>query len=281
MARRRNETDQVAEEMPGSPAAAGAVGVRTTKGGASPGASPGASEEPRTNRAEPDREIEKPAEIHGDTERPATRAPLREDIRQTVLDRILSGELPPGSRITESRLATELGVSRTPLREALFNLESEGFVRSDLARGFSVAPLSVREVRESYPILQTLEALALRSIGPLAVATAPELRRINQELAAVAGDPERGQLVDHQWHDVLLATCPNRRLLDLIARLKETVSRYERLYMRDASLVAASVAQHLRVIEALEAKELDRAVRELEENWRFALETLLVRLGEP
>ena len=172
-------------------------------------------------------------------------------------------------------------MSRTPLREALFNLESEGFVRSDLARGFSVAPLSVREVRESYPILQTLEALALRSIGPLAMATAPDLRRINRELGAAAGDSERGQLLDHQWHDALLAACPNRRLLDLIARLKETLSRYERLYMRDASLVAASVAQHLRVIEALEAKDLDRAVGELEENWRFALETLLVRLGEP
>ena len=216
-----------------------------------------------------------------DAERATIRAPLREDVRQIVLDRILSGELPPGSRITESRLAAELGVSRTPLREALFNLESEGFVRADLARGFSVAPLSVREVRESYPILQALESLALRSLGRLAVATAPELRRINQELGAVAGDSERGQLLDHQWHEALLAASPNRRLLDLIARLKETVSRYERLYMRDATLVAASVAQHLRVIEALESGDLDRAVRELEENWRFALEMLLVRLGEP
>lgn len=226
-------------------------------------------------------EAEREASELADAERSAARVPLREDIRQTILDRILSGELPPGSRITESRLASELGVSRTPLREALFSLESEGFVRSDLARGFSVAPLSVREVRESYAILQTLEALALRSIGQLAVTTAPELRRINEELAAAAGDSARGQLLDHQWHDALLADCPNKRLLDLIARLKETVSRYERLYMRDATLVAGSVAQHLRVIDALENGDLDQAVHELEENWRQALETLLVRLGEP
>ncbi|HET7621559.1 MAG TPA: GntR family transcriptional regulator [Gemmatimonadaceae bacterium] len=226
---------------------------------------------------------EKPltAELRSDAERSPARSPLREDVRQIVLERILSGELPPGSRITESRLAAELGVSRTPLREALFNLESEGFVRSDLARGFSVAPLSVREVRESYPILQTLEVLALRSIGQLAATSAPELRQINEKLAAVAGDSAGGQLVDHEWHEALLAACPNRRLLDLIARLKETVSRYERLYMRDESLARASVAQHLRVIEALEANDLSGAVRELEENWRFALETLLVRLGEP
>lgn len=209
------------------------------------------------------------------------RAPLRDDLRQVVLDRILSGELPPGSRITESRLAAELGVSRTPLREALFHLENDGFVRSDLARGFSVAPLSVREVRETYPILQALESLALRSLGAVAVAAVPELRRINQELAAAAGDPERGRFLDHQWHDALLAACPNRRLLELIGRLKETVSRYERLYMRDRALVAASVAQHLRIVEALEAGEFESAVRETEENWRFALEMLLVRLGEP
>ena len=218
---------------------------------------------------------------HDDTERSTARAPLRDDLRQVVLDRILSGELPPGSRITESRLAAELGVSRTPLREALCNLESDGFVRSDLARGFSVTPLSVRDVRESYPILQALESLALRTLGPLAAATTPELRRINQELAAVAGDSEQGRLLDHQWHEALLAASPNRRLLDLIARLKETVSRYERLYMRDATLVAASVAQHLRIIEALEAGDFERAVKEVEENWRFALEMLLVRLGEP
>ena len=215
------------------------------------------------------------------SERSTARAPLRDDLRQLLLDRILSGELPPGSRITESRLAAELGVSRTPLREALFHLERDGFVRSDLARGFSVAPLSVREVRESYPILQALESLALRSLGPLAAAVTPKLRRINQELAAAAGDPEQGRLLDHRWHDALLAACPNRRLLDLIARLKETVSRYERLYMRDATLVAASVAQHLRIIEALEEGDFERAVREIEENWRFALEMLLVRLGEP
>ena len=207
-------------------------------------------------------------EIHRSS---STRAPLREDLRQIVLRRILSGELP----------AAELGVSRTPLREALFHLERDGFVRSDLARGFSVAPLSGREVREVYPILQSLESLALRSLGPVAAATAPELRRMNQELAEVAGDPEQGCAIDHRWHETLLSPCPNRRLIELIGPLRETVSRYERLYMRDRALVAASVAQHLLIVEALEAGDMDRAVRELEENWRFGLEMLLVSLGEP
>ena len=80
-------------------------------------------------------------------------APIRAELSRIVRERIVEGELAPGTRIKESRLAEELGTSRTPLREALINLEQEGFVRSELAHGFSVEPLSGREMRETYPIL--------------------------------------------------------------------------------------------------------------------------------
>jgi len=92
-------------------------------------------------------------------------APIRTDLRRIVLERIVSGTLAPGVRIKEARLAEELGTSRTPLREALIKLEQEGFVRSELAHGFTVEPISGREVREIYPLLWTLETLALRSSG--------------------------------------------------------------------------------------------------------------------
>jgi DNA-binding GntR family transcriptional regulator len=211
----------------------------------------------------------------------AKRSPLRANVAETVLARILSGALAPGSRITESRLAEELGVSRTPLREALFQLERDGFVHADLARGFTVAPLDPREVRELYPVLESLEVLALRTLGTLAAAAVPELERINDQLAAAAGDASRGLALDARWHATLLARCPNERLLALIAQLKRSVSRYERIYMRDAALARASVAQHRAVIQALAAGDLDGAVRALERNWRFGLDALLVRLGEP
>ena len=212
---------------------------------------------------------------------PAKRSPLRAGVAETVLARILSGALAPGSRITESRLAQELGVSRTPLREALFQLERDGFVHADLARGFTVAPLDPREIRELYPILESLEVLALRTLGTLAAAALPELERINDQLAAAAGDAARGLALDARWHATLLARCPNERLLALIAQLKRAVSRYERIYMRDATLVRASVAQHRAIIRALAAGDLGSAVRALERNWRFGLDALLVRLGEP
>src|ERR1041384_548116 len=116
-------------------------------------------------------------------------APIRADLRRIVLERIVRGELAPGVRIKESRLAEELGTSRTPLREALIHLEQEGFVRSELAHGFSVESLSGREVRETYPILWTLEVLALRSSGNVIYSLLGELSKINAELAN-SGEPE-------------------------------------------------------------------------------------------
>jgi DNA-binding GntR family transcriptional regulator len=211
----------------------------------------------------------------------SSRAPLRDDLRQRLLDRIITGQFAPGSRINESRLAAELGVSRTPLREALFHLERDGFVRSDLARGFSVPPLETREVRELYPILESLETLALRSIVPLAAIDTTELRRLNDELSAAAGDFARCIEIDAQWHATLLARCPNRRLLALTETLKNHILRYEQVYMRDASLVAQSVAQHAAIIDAIDANDMPQAVDALQKNWLASLDTLLLCIGEP
>lgn len=221
---------------------------------------------------------------------PLARVPLRNDVYETVRARILSGALPPGSRLVESRLAADLGLSRTPLREALFRLEQEGFVEAHLARGFSVTSLTTREVRELYPILGALEVCALQTLGLVAVAAVPALTRINTELAALAGRgagvrtptraSDRALVLDEQWHETLTARCPNQRLLALIRHHWRAISRYERVYWQDTALIPISVAQHQAIITALTASNLDDAVRALERNWRHALEALLVRIGE-
>jgi DNA-binding GntR family transcriptional regulator len=207
-------------------------------------------------------------------------APIRTDLRQILLERIVQGELAPGARIKETPLADELGTSRTPLREALIRLEQEGFVRSELAHGFTVEPLSGREVREIYPILWTLERLALRSSGSAVYSLLDELARTNADLAT-AQEPEERLVLDARWHETLLSHCPNRRLLAMLAHLRTAVRRYEHLFMADASLVAESVRQHEQVIAALQAREIDTAERLVEENWRVGMDLLLVRLGEP
>jgi DNA-binding GntR family transcriptional regulator len=216
---------------------------------------------------------DKPGSVSG-------RAPMREALREAILGRIIRGQLAPGSRINESRVAKDLDVSRTPLREALFCLEREGFVSSELARGFSVEPLSAREVRENYPIIWTLEGLALRASVPVIYSISEDLSKLN--LAFTADDqPEHAIDCDAQWHELLLSGCPNRRLIQMLASLRATLRRYEYLYMRDPNLIAESVRQHLKIIEMLRAKDIEAAAQALVENWRFGMKVLLLQIGEP
>jgi DNA-binding GntR family transcriptional regulator len=205
---------------------------------------------------------------------------MRADLHRALLDRIVRGELAPGARIKELQISEELGVSRTPLREALLRLEREGFVRSELARGFSVEPLSAREIRESYPIIAALEVLAMRSSAPVLPSLIERLTTLNAEFAASAA-AEHALDCDKRWHETLISGCPNRRLNQTIVELRSTLRRYERFYMMDAVLISKSATQHARIIDAITAGDVETAVNALADNWRAGMETLLLRVGEP
>ena len=204
-----------------------------------------------------------------------TRVPLREQVHRAIVGRILREELAPGARISDSVLAQELGVSRTPVREALLRLEGEGFLEVDVGRGFFVKPLSAGEVREVYPILWTLEVLALRSSPPPGPRTVAELDRINAELGLAAEDPERRIELDLAWHRTLLEGCPNQQLLALIASLKAVIRRYEYAFMQNAGLIDVSTRAHDEIARAVARGDVEAAVPLLESNWRFTLEELL------
>ncbi|QBD77640.1 GntR family transcriptional regulator [Ktedonosporobacter rubrisoli] len=206
------------------------------------------------------------------------RAPLRDELYQILLERILNSTLAPGSRVNESRLAQELNVSRTPLREALLRLEQEGFVYADQLRGFIIQPLTEREVREVYPILGNLEGLALRLSGTMTTIDFVRLEQLNQELSEAHSDPVHAHQADAAFHNTLHEWCPNRRLLDMIAEQWRAIRRYESLYMREARLIEISVQQHASILTALQAGSLDQAVAGLEENFLFSMHSLLIQL---
>jgi DNA-binding GntR family transcriptional regulator len=206
---------------------------------------------------------------------PIERAPLRREVRRVLLDRILRGDIAPGSSIHESDLAIDLGVSRTPLREALLGLEREGFLRSEAGRGFFAAPLTAEDAGELYPILWTLEGLALASSPAPAPSRLTELTRINADLARFERIPERALDLDRIWHDTLLSGCTNRQLVVMTDVLKDQARRYERAYMEDSGRVFVSTQQHEDILRALGAGQRDEAVRLLETNWRVSLDFLL------
>ena len=203
------------------------------------------------------------------------RPPLRDDAREQLLQRILGGELEPGGRINESQLSLELGLSRTPLREALMTLEREGFVRSEVNRGFIVAAPSSHEAREIYPILWTLEGLALRETGLLASTILPDLERINTAFCVPNLEPAGAIKLDTAFHDTLISRCPNARLLELVRSHRQLLQRYEHIQMGDPGLIPHSAAQHASIIQSLRLHEVNTAVTALEQNWRFGFELLL------
>ena len=207
--------------------------------------------------------------------------PLREDVHALLRERIVKGDLLPGKRLQDVLLAAELGVSRTPVREALLHLEREGLVESDPNRGFFVAPLNRQEVLEIYPIVWTLECLALESCEAPTPAQIQALRQINTEMAGATADAPHRQELDLRWHQTLLESCPNERLKDFLAALKQIVRRYECVYMRDPALVRRSVRDHAEILDALVKKKPKLARRLLERNWRAGMESVLTQLHEP
>lgn len=199
---------------------------------------------------------------------------LLEDLRAKILDL----EILPGSKVNEAELSAELGVSRTPLREALRTLESEGLVWAEHNRGFWIAPLRAEEVSEIYPIICVLEGLALREGAIVLRSRVSQLQEINRRLRGSSTRPLSARRLDSEFHDVLVSSCHNRQLLSLIAGLKRRTRRYEATYMRESALVVESCKQHAEIVEALEAGDIGRAAAALEANWKFGMTALLSRI---
>jgi DNA-binding GntR family transcriptional regulator len=204
---------------------------------------------------------------------------LRLGLHQALLDLIVTGKLNGGEKLNEVRLSQQLKVSRTPLRESLLHLEREGLVRSDLRRGFTVEPLSAKEVREIYPLLAHLECLAVRNSAGLLSPIIPELERINRAFAG-ARTPDRARELDTLWHETLMSQSRNSRLSAIVSNLRLAIRRYEHFYMAEAKLIPASAAQHTEIIAALRRNDMESAIPLLEQNYTFGMRVLLRKMGE-
>jgi DNA-binding GntR family transcriptional regulator len=206
---------------------------------------------------------------------------LRDDISDLLRDRLVLGQIPPGTRINESSLSTELGVSRTPLRESLLQMEKEGLVVTEPARGFLAAPLSASEVSEVYPVVAVLEGLALRLCPPKDDA-AIQLAIETVEALAQATGVDEARALDNRFHHLLVKDCPNARLLSLCDMLKRVTQRYWMLFLAEPRPLRGSVAEHQTIIDALARGDGEAAALRLEEHWRSGMQILLERLdGSP
>lgn len=196
------------------------------------------------------------------------------DLRRMIADGVLS----PGERINEVRLARDLGVSRTPLREALTRLATDGFAEVRPRRGFFVQPLDVDSARELYQMRAILDPAALELSGLPAAVRLDRLRSINGSIEDAAGDVERVIDLDDAWHLELVGACGNAMLLTLIRVFMQRTRPLERAYVRRHGSIDRMVAEHDAIIRHLAAAELQHAVAELRQNMQSGLQPILAWL---
>lgn len=203
------------------------------------------------------------------------RSNLAEEVTRTLRDLILAGELVDGARLNEVHLSQQLGVSRTPLREALGRLAAEQMVEQIPRRGFFVRPLSADEARDIYPMRAILDPEALALTGVPEPKRQQRLRRLNRDIEASAGNPRRTLDLDERWHRLLLGHCPNRVLVDLIESFIVRTRRYEAAYFRATRHVDVATGEHDRILDLLDDGDLGAACRALKQNMQTAVDPIL------
>jgi DNA-binding GntR family transcriptional regulator len=180
---------------------------------------------------------------------------------EAVADRlramIVDGSLAPGERLREEEMAARLGVSRTPLREALTRLAGEGALTNTARRGFFVRPLSVEELRDIYPMRALLDPEALRLAGVPDPAQLATLERMNQAMGR-ARSVEATIDCDNAFHLELVRRCPNRELVGLIEHYMRRTARYEIPLMRERANVRHAMATNDELLAALGRRDLAR-----------------------
>ena len=178
---------------------------------------------------------------------------------------IVRGEIAGGSRINEVQLSRELGVSRTPLREAIASLVREQTLVTVPRVGAFVKQLTVEDFEQIYSIRTLLDPEALRLAGIPPASHIHKLERVNDRIRA-ASDPDKIIELDDEWHLLLVAHCPNEVLLDLIRDFMRRTRRYELALMREQKNVSIATDEHDAIATSLRAGNLDEAMNGLRLN---------------
>jgi DNA-binding GntR family transcriptional regulator len=203
-----------------------------------------------------------------------SRISLGEQVYLEILQRLQLGGFAPGSKLRDAVIAGELGVSRTPVREALGRLAREGILTADVGRGYRLPPLDPVEIREIGSILAVLEPLALDQSPPPAAERLERLGDIVRRLEQTRGDIAGCVELDDQFHRVLLEACGNRRLLGLLGTLRRGLRRYVHHYLERGGRVSLSSLPHSRITEALRKGDQAAARQLLERKWRRGMEEI-------
>lgn len=184
--------------------------------------------------------------------------PLRDVVFNTLRNAILTGELEPGERLMEIRLAQKLGVSRTPIREAIRKLELEGLVVMTPRKGAEVASITKEDLTDVLEVRRVLEGLAV----DLACANMTdeilselEMNLVRFKNAISKNDVREIAITDVDFHEIIYRATGNRRLIQILNNLREQMYRYRLEYIKDKVTRENLAKEHRAIIEALKSHD--------------------------
>lgn len=188
--------------------------------------------------------------------------PLREVIFNSLREAIIVGELKPGERLMEVQLAEKMGVSRTPVREAIRKLELEGLVTMIPRKGAHVADLSVKDIMDVLEVRASLDGLATAlSAERITDEEIKELKNVhNQFISYAEKDNLQGSIKkDVEFHDVIYRSSRNEKLIQITNNLREQVQRFRVIYLKEHSIYREIIKEHMEIYDAIIKKDVESA----------------------
>ena len=183
--------------------------------------------------------------------------PLRDVVFNTLRDSILTGEMKPGERLMEIHLANRLGVSRTPIREAIRMLEQEGLAVTIPRRGAEVAKMTEKDMQDVLQVREALDELAASIACELI--TEEELEKLAEakqefEEATQTRDLKRIAETDVVFHDIIYQATRNPKLVNILNNLREQMYRYRVEYLKDEKNYPVLLKEHQQMVEGFREK---------------------------
>lgn len=209
--------------------------------------------------------------------------PLRDVVFKTLRQAILTGQLKPGERLMEVPLSERLGVSRTPIREAIRKLELEGLVTMVPRKGAQVAQISAKDLKDVLEVRASLDSLAVElACERISDEQLKMLRAACDQFEKVASAKKPNVTsitqADVALHDVIVRATGNKKLQQMISNLSEQMYRYRFEYIKDSSYHALLIKEHERIYESIKNRDKKSAVAEATAHIDNQLHTILEHL---
>ena len=188
--------------------------------------------------------------------------PLRDVVFNTLQQAILRGELKPGERLMEIQLANKLGVSRTPIREAIRKLELEGLVLMIPRKGAEVADITEKSLRDVLEVRKALEELAVQlTCDKITKEQIRELEQAAEQFKKTLKSNDITEIAeaDVRFHDIIYLATDNQKLILLLNNLREQMYRYRIEYLKRADKYSQLLAEHEEIIRRIEKKQKKEA----------------------